>query len=474
MHLLPSPSAGSGRWRLPLAGHSAALVAEVFLAADTASRETHLIADLAGDPALALWSICLAGEGPGPTPACLRDVIHWLAAHGLSALVWTEAEPATADLPAALRDHFGKLAEQSVYVAELARRHSAAASELGDDEYYLRGLLHNASDWLAAARVVPAADDDETRLLDRLQAAAPAIADRRGKDSRDANAASARRLAVAAHKRFLAAGPLPASFLPRLAEQLRRLRQFEASQQAARSDATNLEASPLETQKLETEKLESMAEFAAGAGHEINNPLAIIAGRAQMLLRDEADPERRRELAVINVQALRVHEMIADMMLFARPPQPELADVDLAALLAAVTAALAPKAAERRIQLSCEAPGPLPTRADAVQLTVALRTLCDNALEAIGSDGRVELSAQSFPDGLEIVVRDNGPGIPSDVRRHLFDPYYSGRSAGRGLGLGLAKCWRIVTNHGGRINVESRPGEGATFRIWLPRRADGR
>jgi signal transduction histidine kinase len=70
-------------------------------------------------------------------------------------------------------------------------------------------------------------------------------------------------------------------------------------------------------------------------------------------------------------------------------------------------------------------------------------------------------------DGVEIVIRDDGPGIAPDVRAHLFDPFYSGRPAGRGLGLGLSKCWRIVTAHGGTIDVNSQVGRGAEFVIRL-------
>ena len=69
---------------------------------------------------------------------------------------------------------------------------------------------------------------------------------------------------------------------------------------------------------------------------------------------------------------------------------------------------------------------------------------------------------------VEISVRDDGPGIPDEVRRHIFDPFYSGRAAGRGLGFGLPKCWRIVTNHEGRIEVDSQLGRGTSFRITLP------
>src|SRR5215510_1003103 len=85
--------------------------------------------------------------------------------------------------------------------------------------------------------------------------------------------------------------------------------------------------------RLEAEKLAALVELAAGAGHEINNPLAVICGRVELLLRQETHPERRRDLATIHAQARRVYEMIADLMLFARPPQPVLAPLDVTILL---------------------------------------------------------------------------------------------------------------------------------------------
>jgi C4-dicarboxylate-specific signal transduction histidine kinase len=80
----------------------------------------------------------------------------------------------------------------------------------------------------------------------------------------------------------------------------------------------------------------------------------------------------------------------------------------------------------------------------------------------------IELAIRSEADGVEITVRDDGPGIAPDVLTHLFEPFFSGRQSGRGLGMGLAKCWRIVTLHGGRIDVETAPDAGTTFRIRLP------
>ncbi|OHB69818.1 MAG: hypothetical protein A2V70_14795 [Planctomycetes bacterium RBG_13_63_9] len=221
---------------------------------------------------------------------------------------------------------------------------------------------------------------------------------------------------------------------------------------------------------LEAEKLEAIAEFAAGAGHEVNNPLAVISGRAQFYLQEEEDPERRHAWALMIAQTKRVYEMIADMMLFARPPQPEFEMIELVELVDRLVEETAPRAAEQDTTLLRKGPdGPLTIEADGTQLMVALRAICKNSLEALGREGRIEIEVESRQQEVEIRIIDDGPGIAAQERRHLFDPYYSARQAGRGLGLGLSKAWRIVTNHGGRIDVESEPGRGTAFTITLPR-----
>jgi signal transduction histidine kinase len=188
-------------------------------------------------------------------------------------------------------------------------------------------------------------------------------------------------------------------------------------------------------------------------------------------LREETDPERRRALALMNAQAMRVYEMIADMRLFARPPQPEPEPIELVGLIDRLIEDFAPRAAQQET-IVCRRgdAGPLEIEADPAQLSVAIRAMCQNALEAIGSGGHIEIALEQHAREVQIRVSDDGPGIAPEERRHLFDPFYSARQAGRGLGLGLSKCWRIVTNHGGRIDVESQPGHGAMFTITLPRR----
>ena len=240
---------------------------------------------------------------------------------------------------------------------------------------------------------------------------------------------------------------------PSIAEKLARLERLESRFQRT----------------LEAEKLEALAEFAAGAGHEINNPLTVIAGRAQLLLLGETDPERRRSLALVNAQAMRVYEMIADMMLFARPPRPELQTVELVKLIDDLIADYTPRAAQQETAI-CRTgePGPIRVEADPIQLNVALRAICQNALEALGSGGHIEIGVEQNGADVTIAIRDDGPGINPEEWRHIFDPYYSARQAGRGLGLGLSKAWRIVTNHGGRVAVDSQSGHGATFTVALP------
>lgn len=220
---------------------------------------------------------------------------------------------------------------------------------------------------------------------------------------------------------------------------------------------------------MEAEKLAALAEFAAGAGHEINNPLTVIAGRAQLLLRGEADPQRRRDLALIHAQAMRITEMIADLRLFAAPPELQRQQVDTAALVCEVVQSLRPTADEQETTLvATVAADALYISADAIQLTVALRALVQNGLEALASGGRVEVALSAVDGEVRIVVSDDGPGIAPEHRPHIFEPFYSARQAGRGIGMGLSKCWRIATAHGGRIEVDSRPGCGAVFTICLP------
>jgi len=220
-------------------------------------------------------------------------------------------------------------------------------------------------------------------------------------------------------------------------------------------------------------RLEAMRELAYGAGHEINNPLANIATRAQALLLEETDPERRRRLSTIVDQSFRARDMIGGLMLFARPPKPQLELVDLGGIIAAVIESVRGQAAARggRFEYS-PPPMPLSVFVDRVQVEEAIRVVVVNAFEAVATGGRVVLEATRRPaeagGGCEVTVADDGRGMSFEAARRAFDPFYSGREAGRGAGLGLSKAWRLVEASGGTVLLESRPGHGTRVSVVLP------
>lgn len=227
-------------------------------------------------------------------------------------------------------------------------------------------------------------------------------------------------------------------------------------------------------EELERAKLDAMKELAYGASHEINNPLANIALRAQTMLKREDDPDKRKMLQAMYRGAMRAHEMISDLMLYARPPALKKESVRLLELASKVLDELKPLAEERGIALTLLASSEdVTTQVDPLQIAVALRAVVENSLDAINQAGPTPeaevavLVHQVDESKVTIEVRDNGPGVPEAIRPHVFDPFFSGREAGRGLGFGLSKCWRIVTEHGGTVRLDSEPARGVTVTLVL-------
>lgn len=474
---------GCSGCHLPLTEAAAVQMIDALLHDIPSDRTAGLTALLLVEPPLALWCVCRAGIWSDRPPDRLEEVAIWLSSHGLTASFWSEGSSESALVAdVSLRQQWAAWAEQACTVARHAAR---LAGETETGPTFLCGLLQHAVQWLtscgAPAEIVPGEvlPGWLTDWLQQLQGtSAPGSAPswvaqaRQQCNSVPAPDQDGRGVApvpkdLAAdvgtiRQRWLDDADVAGRWLPGLIQRLDRLRELESEFSTV----------------LEREKLASLKELAYGASHEINNPLANISTRAQTLMREEPDPERRRKLAVINAQAFRAHEMISDMMLFARPPMLERSPCDLTAMADQVINELLPDAQAQGTSL-VRRPSDLPVvvSADGDHLSVALKALCTNSLEALGRDGSIDVLVRRGPpdlppgaagDWVEILVNDTGPGIPPHVRRHLFDPYFSGREAGRGLGLGLSKCWAIVHQHGGRIRVDSQPGCGTTFSIILP------
>jgi len=219
------------------------------------------------------------------------------------------------------------------------------------------------------------------------------------------------------------------------------------------------------------EHLEALAEFAAGAGHEINNPLAIISGHAQLLLAQIDDPQQRRSLAAIAAQVKRAYEMIADIRLFARPPKPEFIKFDLYAKIDELVEKQIPEFLPPEITLRWKHKEPvLFLESDPVQISVALLALVRNAIESLGEKGTITLKVLQHQEAnqIEIRVSDDGPGVPDGIREMIFFPFFSGRQAGRGLGFGLPKAWRIAKQCGGSLELDCGEESKTCFVLKLP------
>jgi signal transduction histidine kinase len=222
-------------------------------------------------------------------------------------------------------------------------------------------------------------------------------------------------------------------------------------------------------EELERQKLDALAEFAAGAGHEINNPLTIISGHAQLLLREIKNTEHRHHLAVITAQVKRAYEMIADIRYFTRPPKPQLETFDLVKWLQSLAEEQINMLHKSGVNLYFETDySSVTIETDPVQLHLVVAALCNNARDILQTTGgNIWLRLRQIESGWEISVEDDGPGITDEIRPLIFCPYFSGRQAGRGLGFGLPKAWRIMQQLGGFIQYEPSKTGGAKFVVII-------
>jgi signal transduction histidine kinase len=231
-----------------------------------------------------------------------------------------------------------------------------------------------------------------------------------------------------------------------------------------------LDQSAGEACRLRELKLSALAEFAAGAGHEINNPLAVISGQAQYLLGNEADPARQKALSTVVQQAQRIHQILTDLMHFARPSRPQKQAVDVRDLALGTAAVLEELATQRQVRVEVVLPDEAcVTDGDPRQLHTALNCLLRNAVEAAPVTGWARVRIEPSADRLRVVVEDSGPGPLPAHTEHLFDPFFSGRLAGRGRGLGLATAWRLAREQGGDVWYEPLPSGPTRFVLSVPR-----
>jgi two-component system sensor histidine kinase HydH len=228
----------------------------------------------------------------------------------------------------------------------------------------------------------------------------------------------------------------------------------------------------LEAQVRRTEKLAAIGRLAAGVAHEIRNPLSSIRGFAYLLGRGHAEQAPEREYADVMVREIdRINHVVTDLLNFARPMTLELGTVGVGDLIDHLVSLVSADAADQGIDIQVNVAADMPSfRLDPNQTTQALLNLMLNAIKAMDTGGTIAIHAAVCHDGQAVCIQveDNGPGIAADLQDKIFEPFYTTRQQGAGLGLAMVR--KIAEQHAGKISVDSPPPgkhTGACFTLLL-------
>jgi len=246
-------------------------------------------------------------------------------------------------------------------------------------------------------------------------------------------------------------------------------KQSMLSEQMAQSNA---ELQQVQRELLQKRTLATVGEMACGAAHEINNPLAVIVGRSQLLASNEADEDKKATLQNIAKNGEEISEIITDLLEFSQPSVPEPAKVKVDSLLAQVMRSQSQYARNEHITIETECDEDIPEIfVDSRQVCLALAEILNNAIESYGGEeGSVTLKAHynELEEEVIIEVADQGCGMSEEVLQKAMDPFFSAKPAGRRRGLGLSRSLRRIEHNGGKLHLESRSGKGSCVRIVLP------
>ena len=217
----------------------------------------------------------------------------------------------------------------------------------------------------------------------------------------------------------------------------------------------------------DAERLATIGQLAAGIGHELRNPLAIMETSVYLLRQRLAPllavhPEVNKHLDRVGTEVKRATNTVSDLMGLAHSRSPRRERTAVRAVVEeAIEAALVPP----RVMVEVALPADLTGDFDREQMRHVLANVLTNAAQAVGGGGRVKISGRERSDGLELRIEDDGPGVPEVIRRRIFEPLFTTKAQGSGIGLAL--CRRIMDAHGGTIELELE-GQGATFVVRLP------
>jgi two-component system sensor histidine kinase HydH len=216
-----------------------------------------------------------------------------------------------------------------------------------------------------------------------------------------------------------------------------------------------------------SERFAAIGEAAAYVSHEIKNPLMVIGGLAHQVENKEGEPSLKEKLHIIQAEVQRLENFLGDLRDFTRPVTPVMQKMNINEVIHDVDVLMKEEAKNRSINLVEQLDPQLPTlTADPNQMKQVVLNLVKNAFEAMESGGRVVLASGADGNQVWFSVEDTGNGMPPEVLEKVFNPFFTTKK--KGTGLGLAVINKIVADHHGTVSVESLPEKGTTFRIRLP------
>ena len=227
----------------------------------------------------------------------------------------------------------------------------------------------------------------------------------------------------------------------------------------------------IENQMAQTDKLASIGQLSAGIAHGINNPLGIILGYTQLLIRDEGvESERYADLKIIEKHAKNCRSLVEDLLNFARSSQTEKEEIKIHEAMDEVLNFIQHHSELYNIEIEKDYDTNIPPLLlDEKKIKQVLMNLIMNAKHAVGKSGAIRLSTAYNRSNRQVTIKiaDTGYGIEKKNISRIFDPFFTTKSTGEGTGLGLSVSYGIIKNHGGNISVESEPGKGTTFTVVL-------
>lgn len=234
--------------------------------------------------------------------------------------------------------------------------------------------------------------------------------------------------------------------------------------------ATEEEKQKLQLQLQHVERLAFVGELSAGIAHELNEPLGRILGFAQLIKKTgNLNDQQRTDIERIIKASLYTREIIKKLMIFSRQMPRQITRVNLNDIVRNILYFIDVRFQSRGTKIIQQLDENLPTiMADEVQMSQVLVNLITNAVHAMPKGGTVTVRTAAKGDYVSLVVKDNGTGMPPEVKAKIFEPFFTTKPAGRGTGLGLSVVQGIVDAHKGKINVTSTPGKGSKFEIVLP------